>query len=51
MKLSLHHEAPVQEKDYEGLAVMLRHKDMDKKSVAQVLKDDPKFAEWFNGKK
>lgn len=51
MKLSLNHESPVQLKDYEGLAVLLRHKDMDPKSVKKVIESDPKFAEWFRAKK
>ncbi len=51
MKMSCNHEIPVQQKDYEGLAALLRHEAMAKPSVQRILKADPKFAAYFKARK
>jgi hypothetical protein len=52
MKMAIHHEAPVKQQDYEGLASVLRttfdgKPVVDKKCCKQILESDPKFAAWF----
>jgi hypothetical protein len=50
-EITMNAATPIKPESYENLFILLSDKRMNKKSIAKILRDDPKFAEWFEAKK
>ncbi len=50
-ELTINIQTPIPDPEYPFVAEFLKHERMKKSCVDKILKDDPKFAEWFEANK